>query len=138
MGAALLGATTGWAVAGLTAVNVSLPYLLRGGRWAALGWSVPYLERMRPHYWIGVTVAGLTLVHAGIAMSGPVRWGGLYVTGLWLATGGLFLVGGQAMVGMRLRTLRGAERQRLRATHFRIMLGLVAVGAAHIVLDWPA
>ena len=132
-----LGATTGWLVAGLTALNMTLPYLLRGRRLAPVGWSMPYLERMRPHYWIGVTIAGLTLLHAGIAMSGPLRPGGLYTAGLWVATGGLFLISGQVMVGMRLRTLRGSERLRLRRVHFRIMLGLVAVGIAHIVLNWP-
>lgn len=138
MGIAVLGATTGWLVAGLTALNVSLPYLLRGRRLAPAGWSMSYLARMRPHYWIGVTVAGLTLLHAGLAMSGPLRTGGPYMAGLWIATAGLFLVSGQAMVGIRLRTLRGAERLRLRRTHFRIMLGLVTVGIAHIVMNWPA
>lgn len=132
-----LGATTGWMVAGLTALNVTLPYLLRGRRLAPVGWSMPYLERMRPHYWIGVTIAGLTLLHAGVAMSGALRPGGLYAAGLWVATGGLFLVCGQVMVGMRLRTLRGSERLRLRRMHFRIMLSLVAAGIAHIVLNWP-
>ena len=128
-------AGTGWLIAGLTAVNLSLPYLLRGRLLAANGWSVPYLERMRPHFWIGLTVAGLTVLHAGLAMSEPMRSGGLYGTGLWIATGGLFLVLGQATVGMRLRTLRGAERLRLRKTHFRIMVGLVTVGVVHIALN---
>ena len=135
MPAVWVGAASGWLVVGLTAVNISLPYLLRGRRLAANGWTMPYLERLRPHYWIGVTVAGLTLVHAGIAMSGPIRSGGLYSAGLSLATGGLFLVAAQVMVGMRLRTLRGVERLRLRRTHFRIMCGLVALGAVHIVLN---
>lgn len=133
----LLGATTGWLAAGLTAVNVSLPYLLRGRRLAGHGWSMPYLERMRPHYWIGTTVAGLTLLHAGIAMSGPMRSGGLFVGGLWIVTGGLVLVVGQVMVGTRMRTLRGAARLRLRKTHFRLMLGLVAVGLVHIAVNGP-
>ena len=137
MTVAVLGATTGWLVAGLTALNVSLPYLLRGRRLAPVGWSMPYLERMRPHYWIGMTIVGLTLLHAGVAMSGPLRTGGPYMAGLWVAAGGLFLVAGQAMVGMRLRTLRGTERLRLRRMHFRMMLGLVAVGIAHIFLNFP-
>ena len=135
MGIGWLGAGTGWLVAGLAAANISLPYLLRGRLLAANGWSIPYLQRMRPHYWIGLTVAGLTLLHAGVAMSGPMRAGGLYLTGIWIATGGLLLVLGQASVGMRMRTLRGAERLRLRRTHFRFMVGLVIVGLLHIVLD---
>ena len=137
MSAVWVGAASGWAVAALAAVNTSLPYLLRGRRLAATGWTMPYLERMRPHYWIGVTVAGLSFVHAGLAMSGPMRSGGPYTTGLWIATGGLFLVAGQAMVGMRLRTLRGQERLRLRKTHFRLMCALVVLGAVHIVLNVP-
>lgn len=131
----VIGAATGWVVAVLTAVNISLPYLLRGRLLAANGWNVPYLERMRPHYWIGLTVAGLTLLHAGVAMSAPMRGGGLYVTGLWIATGGLFLLLGQVSVGMRMRTLRGVERLRLRRTHFRFMVGLVVAGLLHIVLN---
>lgn len=135
MGILRLGVVTGWLVAVLTAVNISLPYLLRGRLLAANGWSIPYLERMRPHYWIGLTLAGLTLLHAGLAMSGPIRTGGLYAAGLWIATGGMFLVLGQASVGMRMRTLRGAERLRLRRTHFRFMVGLVIVGLVHIAFN---
>lgn len=131
----LIAAASGWVVAALTVVNVSLPYLLRGRLLAANGWSLPYLERMRPHYWIGVTVAGLTLLHAGLAMSAPLRTEAPYTAGLWIATGGLLLVIGQASVGMRLRTLRGAERLRLRRTHFRLMVGLVIVGLIHIALN---
>ena len=97
--------------------------------------ACPYLERMRPHYWIGVTLAGLTLLHAGVAMSGPIRLGGPDVAGLWIATGGMLLVLGQAFVGMRLRSLRGAERLRLRKTHFRFMVGIVLTGLLHIVLN---
>lgn len=131
----VLGAATGWLVAALTLANLSLPYLLRGRLLAANGWSIPYLERMRPHYWIGLTIAGLTFLHAGIAMSGPMRAGGVFATGLWIATGGMLLVLGQATVGIRLRTLRGLERLRLRKTHFRIMLGLVLLGVLHTALN---
>jgi hypothetical protein len=130
-----LGTGTGWLIAGLTVVNMSLPYVLRGRLLAANGWSIPYLERMRPHYWIGATIAGLTLLHAGLTMTEPMRAGGLYGSGLWIATGGLLIVLGQASVGMRLRTLRGADRLRLRKTHFRIMVGLVVVGLLHILLN---
>ncbi len=131
----VVSSATGWLAAILVAVNISLPYLLRGRLLAACGWSVPYLDRMQPHYWIGVTIGGLSLVHAGVAMSGPMKVGNLYVAGLWIATGALMLVIGQLMVGMRLRTVRGAERLRLRRTHFRIMVGLVMTGAVHVVLN---
>ncbi len=135
MAVALLGAATGWMLVGLTVVQVSLPYLLRGRLLAINGWNLPYLERMRPHYWIGLTIAGLTLVHAGVAMSGTIGSGGVYAAGLWIATGGLFFVLGQASIGMRLRTLRGAERLRLRRTHFRFMVSIVVAAIAHIALN---
>jgi hypothetical protein len=38
---------------------------------------------------------------------------------------------------MRLRTLRGPDRLRLRRTHFRMMVGLAAAGAVHIALNGP-
>jgi hypothetical protein len=106
----VLGEASGWLIAALLAVNVALPYLMRGRRLAPAGWSLPYLERMRPHYWIGITIAGLGLVHAGFAMSGPLSRGPSYGAGLWIATGAMFVAAGQAMIGMRLRSLRGPER----------------------------
>jgi hypothetical protein len=132
---ALLGAGTGWLLVALTGMQVALPYLLRGRLLAANGWSIPYLERMRPHYWIGLTIAGLALLHAGAAMSGPLQSGGPYALGLWIATGGLLLIFGQAYVGMRLRSLRGVERLKLRKTHFRFMAGIVLTGLLHIALN---
>ncbi len=133
----VVSSATGWLVAALVIVNVSLAYLLRGRLLAANGWTTPYLQRMRPHYWIGVTIGGLSLVHAGLAMSGPMRSSSLYTAGLWIATGSLLLVFAQVMVGMRLVALRGADRLRLRRTHFRIMAGMVATGMVHIVLNAP-
>jgi hypothetical protein len=133
--AVAIGEATGWLIAGLIPITVTLPYLLRGRLLAAGGWTMPYLERMRPHYWIGVTIAGLSFIHAGFAMSGRLPAGTGYATGLWVATGGMLLAGGQAYIGMKMRALRGAERLRLRKTHFRVMLGLVAAGVIHIVLN---
>jgi hypothetical protein len=132
---ALIGVGSGWLLAALIAAQIALPYLLRGRLLAANGWTMPYLERMRPHYWIGLTLAGLTLVHAGFAMSGPIGAGAPYQVGLWVATGGLFLVLGQASVGMRLKSLRGQERLKLRRTHFRFMVGIVLTGLLHIALN---
>ncbi|HEX2646496.1 MAG TPA: hypothetical protein VHO95_04655 [Candidatus Dormibacteraeota bacterium] len=137
MSLVVLGAVSGWMIVALVATNISLPYLLRGRLLAANGWNVPYLERIRPHYWIGVTVAGLSLVHAGLAMSMAVRFDPLSTAGLWVGTGGMLIAFAQAMVGMRMRTLRGAERVRLRRLHFRFMLALVATGVIHIVLNRP-
>jgi hypothetical protein len=60
-------------------LTVTLPYVLRRGplarqgaaQGAAVGAkSLSFLQRMRPHYWLGYGIAGLTLVHALVAMSG--------------------------------------------------------------------
>src|SRR2546429_6338535 len=69
----LLAESTGWAIVLLTAITVGLPHL----------------RRLRPHYWIGFTLAGLSLLHAGLAMSAGVTPGGAgWAVGIWLATGG--------------------------------------------------
>jgi hypothetical protein len=47
----------------------------------------------------------------------------------------MFVAAGQAMIGMRLRSLRGPERLRLRKTHYRVMAVLVALGLLHVVLN---
>lgn len=135
MNAAMLGGITGWLIVALMPVTVSLPYLLRGRLLAPAGWTVPYLERMQPHYWIGFTIAGLGLVHAGFAMSAPLPGGSASFAGLWIATGGMFLAVGQAALGQQLRTLRGKTRLRLRKVHFGTMSALVVIGLVHIALN---
>lgn len=135
MGALVLGEVSGWLIAAMVLLNASLPYLLRGRVLAPRGWALPYLERMRPHYWIGSTVAGLGLLHAGFAMSAPVQLSGASAAGLWIATGGMLLAFGQVALGLQLRTLRGQLRLRLRKTHFRVMAVLVAIGIVHVALN---
>lgn len=134
-----VGVASGWLVAALVVATVPLPYLLRGRLLAPAGWGgLSYLERLRPHYWIGYTIAGLGFLHAGVAMSAPLplsRNG--YFAGLWLATAVMLLSFGQVMVGRRMRSLRGGERLRLRRLHFWVMVLLVTGGLAHIVLNAP-
>jgi hypothetical protein len=126
----VLAELTGWAIAVLTGVTISLPYLLR--RRAAS------LERLRPHYWIGFTLAGLSLVHAGLAMSSiPTPGGGDWAAGIWIAMGALLLVFGQVTIGAGLRSLRGPERRRRLRLHFLTMTLLVAAGLVHVVLNGP-
>jgi hypothetical protein len=125
-----LAEVSGWAIALLTGVTISIPYLLRRRRGPAI------LERLRPHYWIGFTLAGLSLLHAGLAMSSiPTPGGAGWAAGIWVAFGALLLVFGQVSIGAGLRTLRGAERRRRRRLHFATMTVLVAAGLAHIVLN---
>jgi hypothetical protein len=131
-----LAEASGWVMAGLTVLTVALPYLVRRGRPPAA-----YLARLRPHYWIGFTIAGLSLLHAGLAMSSGAAPGGAdWAVGIWVATGALLLVFGQVSLGLGLRSTPGlgdAERLRRRRLHLLVMVALVAGGLVHVVLNGP-
>jgi hypothetical protein len=131
----VLSEASGWLIAALAAITVPLPYLVRGRRLAPRGWGRGFLQRLRPHYWIGYTIAGLSLLHATFAMAGPMRGGGPYQTGIWIATAGMLLAFGQVGLGRRLRDLRGAGRHRMRRWHFGLMAALAVVGAMHVWLN---
>jgi hypothetical protein len=131
----LLAESSGWVIAALTAVTITLPYLLR----RRLQWAGPYLARLRPHYWIGFTIAGLSLLHAGLAMSsGPTPGGVDWTVGIWIALGAMLLVFGQLSLGLGLRQPGSPERKRRRRLHFLTMALLVGTGAGHLVLNGPA
>jgi hypothetical protein len=131
---AVLAETSGWAIVALTGVTVVLPYLFRRRGWR--GGS--YLDRLRPHYWIGFTLAGLSFVHAGLAMSAGTTPGGAgWAIGIWVATGAMLLVLGQVSLGLGLRRPGGDDRRRRRRLHFLTMVGLVAAGLLHVVLNGP-
>ncbi len=131
-----LAEASGWVIAVLTCVTVALPYALRGRLP-----PVAYLERLRPHYWIGFTLAGLSLLHAGLAMSsGPTPGGADWAVGIWVATGALLLVFGQVSLGLGLRGapgLSGPERRRRRRLHLLTMVLLVVGGLTHVALNGP-
>jgi hypothetical protein len=130
----LLVEASGWAIALLTAVTVTLPFVLR----RRLRWVGSYLERLAPHYWIGFTIAGMSLVHAGLAMSsGPIPSSVNWSVGIWIATGGMLLVFPQVSMGMGLRRPGGADRKRRRRLHLATMAVLVAAGAGHLALNGP-
>ena len=127
-----LAESSGWAIAALTGVTIVIPYLLRRG--ARPG----YLDRLRPHYWIGFTLAGLSFVHAGLAMSAGLTPGGAgWAVGIWVATGAMLLVIGQVSLGLGLRTPGGDDRRRRIRLHFLTMVALVAGGLVHVVLNGP-
>jgi hypothetical protein len=128
----LLAEFSGWVIAGLTAVTVFLPFVLR----RRLRWAGTYLERLRPHYWIGLTIAGLSLIHAGLAMSsGPAPQSVDWSVGIWVATGAMLLVFPQVQLGLGLRQPGSPERKRRRRLHLLTMALLVSAGAAHVVLN---
>ena len=82
----VLSEVSGWLIAVLAVITVSLPYLLRGRRLAPQGCGFGYLQRLTPHYWIGYTIAGLSSPHAEFAMSGAISAAAGYQIGVWIAT----------------------------------------------------
>ena len=130
-----LAESSGFVIAALTLLTIALPYLLR----RRLQWVGSYLERLRPHYWIGFTIAGLSLVHAGLAMSsGPTPGGVDWSVGIWIATGAMLLVFPQIQLGLGLRQATTPERKRRRRLHFLTMALLVGAAAGHVLLNGPA
>lgn len=135
MSTVFLTSLSGWIQLPLFGATVPLPYLLRGKAFRTAGMSAgPFLERMRPHYWIGVTIAGLTLVHAMVPMSsGLMR--GANLTGLYVATGALFLVFIQLFLGINLRNPKLPDRRMVRRWHFWVMAAMAGAGLVHVWLN---
>jgi hypothetical protein len=131
----LLSEASGWLIVVLALFTIAIPYLVRGRRLAPEGWGVGYLQRLAPHYWIGYTIAGLSALHATFAMSAPIPNGSGFQIGLWFAAGAMLLAFGQVSLGIRLRSLRGTGRLRLRRWHFAGMAGLAVVGGLHVWLN---
>src|SRR5215469_996287 len=116
-----VASASGWLLVALTATTVTLPFVLRPGAVArALGLaaskSAPFLRRMRPHYWLGYAIAGITLFHAVLAMSTATS-GHVNVLGLYLATLALCLVFVQIALGRALRQPAVEGRRALRRAH---------------------
>ncbi len=126
-------AISGWALVLAVATTIALPYLLRR-RTPATAQRRPVLERLRPHYWLGYTIAGIALIHASVPMA--AGWGmRANGTGLYLATGALFLVILQVFWGLLLREPSVRDRRAVRRRHFWGMVGLVALALGHIALN---
>jgi hypothetical protein len=137
-----VASASGWLLVALTATTVALPFVFRlGAIGRALGLaaakSVPFLRRMRPHYWLGYAIAGITLFHAVLSM-GTATSGHVNVLGLYLATLALGLVFVQIALGRALRQPAVAGRRALRRAHLWSMLALIALGASHVALNSPA
>jgi hypothetical protein len=130
---------SGWMAVILVGVEIVLPYLL-GRTWLSVrlglaqGFVLPYLKRMRVHYWLGYLVVGLSFVHAWVPMqAGHVR--GVSVAGLWLGTAALFLLAMQVALGLALRNPGLRERRETRRWHYGVMIGAVIVLAGHVWLN---
>jgi hypothetical protein len=125
---------TGWIQVPLFGVLVAIPFFLHGKLSGAGARRGSFLVRMRPHYWLGFAVAGLTLTHAFAPMSsGLMR--GANVTGLDLTSGALFLVLIQVFLGVNLRNPKLSNRRVVRRWHFWIMAVFAVLGIGHVWLN---
>ena len=96
-------------------------------------WLGPFLIRLRPHYWLGYIIVGLSLLHAALSMTRQLM-SGTNSVGLLLATGTLMLLFIQLAIGISL-SQRTENRREQRRWHFTLMLTIVAFGAGHIALN---
>ncbi len=114
----LLTGASGWLLVLLLALTVRLAYRHR-----------------RPwHYWVGYSIAGLTLVHSWMPMT-PGLAGRAHKAGLEIATLAFLLVLIEVGLGLWLRRRGTPKRAALRRVHFWVMVGLCVLVAVHVGLD---
>jgi hypothetical protein len=122
---------TGWILMVLLLATIVYPFLLRSG---LLGPVQPFLKRMRFHYWLGYSIAGIVLIHLWIPMSAGLA-GRVNAAGLYLATVALILIFVQVTLGRRLSWPKLSMRRVVRRWHFWVMMSIVAFVLGHIALD---
>ncbi|HLZ63727.1 MAG TPA: hypothetical protein VKR06_42905 [Ktedonosporobacter sp.] len=122
---------TGWIMMVLLVAVIIYPFLLRSG---LLGPVQPFLKRMRLHYWLGYSIAGIMLVHLWIPMSAGLA-GRVNAIGLDLATVAMLLVFAQVVLGRNLSWPKLTTRRVVRRWHFWVMIGIVAFVLGHIALN---
>jgi hypothetical protein len=122
---------TGWLSAGLIAAAIPGPllnYVFRRWRRRAPGWLY------RWHYGLGTSAAAVAMVHTVVSLTRtplPVP----AEVGLWLASAAAALVVGEAVLGVTMRGMGGAELVRARRYHLAIMAALVVAVGLHAVLN---
>ena len=122
---------TGWVMVVLLVATILYPFLLRSG---ILGPVQPFLKRMRFHYWLGYSIAGIVLIHVWVPMIAGLA-GRTNALGLDLATVALFLIFGQVMLGRQLRWPKLSMRRVVRRWHFWVMIGIVVFALGHVALN---
>ncbi|TMD99971.1 MAG: hypothetical protein E6I80_26990 [Chloroflexi bacterium] len=115
----------------LLVATIIYPFLLHSG---ILGPVQPFLKRMRFHYWLGYSIAGIVLIHFWVPMSAGLA-GRTNALGLDLATVALFLIFRQVMLGRQLRWPKLSKRRVVRRWHFWVMIGIVAFVLGHVALN---
>lgn len=128
----LFTAVSGWAALTILAAAITAAYLLRRPVPATGSLQRPsHGTRMRPHFWLGLAIPALALVHAWPAMTG----GGIAhvdQVGIDLASVAFLAAVGQAALGARLR---GARSGRLRHLHRYTMIAIVVLTIGHVILN---
>lgn len=127
MGAFLVTSISGFFAAYLVLYTAILPYALRRLRLAGESRS------MTLHYCVGYLIFGVLILHMFVSMqAGMAR--GTDLTGLNLATGALFMVMLQVMLGTTLMA-GGPKARALRTVHFGLMLAILALSGLHVALN---
>jgi hypothetical protein len=126
-------ALSGWVLTALFLTNVAIPYVTRLTGHGRL--SAAFAERMRTHFSLGAGIAAVSLLHAALAVTTPMPGGQRYLTGIGVATLGLFLGFGQVAIGATMRRRPSQARRRLRLLHLATMLALATTGLVHLLLD---
>jgi hypothetical protein len=126
-------AMSGWVFVLLLPFAIALPFLLRRGK-TGRGDQRPLVQRLRAHYWLGYALAALAVLHAWIATGTGLALQA-NTTGVYLATGALFLVVAQVVLGLLLREPSLRRRTVMRRRHFWVMVGIVSLALGHIALN---
>jgi hypothetical protein len=113
---------------------VLLPYWLRRNRCSrSLGLGPDnagsYLHRLWPHFWLGYLIVGFSLLHTGTVMAAMAR---ANPAGVWAATGALFLLMLEVLLGLSLKDARLGGRVLVRRLHFWTMTALLVLLSAHL------
>ena len=116
---------------------ILLPYALRRNRLSrSLGLAQDnaghYLHRLWPHFWLGYLIVGLSLLHTTTVMAAMAR---ANPAGVWAATGALFLLMLEVVLGLSLKDARLGGRVLVRRLHFWTTTALVVLLAAHLWLN---
>jgi hypothetical protein len=141
MPASFIASASGWSLVVMTAVTISIPFLLhrqlRASPWRLkLQQGRAFLRRMRPHYWLGYLIAVVTLIHVVVSLGAGLSLG-LNLLGLLLAGMAMFLLFAQVLLGRTLSKPGVPGRRALRRLHLIVMFCIVVLGASHILLDSP-
>jgi hypothetical protein len=133
----VLANTAGWLATVLVVGEAVLPYVLRRPqliRRAGIssGPGVSYLERMRPHYWLGYVVLALSLGHSSVLMGALGRANRIGVNAAMWAVTLLFV---QVGLGYYLSMPESGARKTVRRVHFWLMAGFGVLLIVHVGMN---